>query len=272
MQLFLEKGKIKIKFQGKDTPEVQLEPFDQLLNDGLWHTTVLVLRKDEIILSMDRIPSKTVRFFDMFTGQTYLIGGGLHGMPGFIGCMRWIYVEGRYVNAETLPPERIYKVQENDITIKACQMIDRCHPNPCEHGGVCRQDNLDFYCDCGQAGYLGAVCHVPRHPLSCTAYKIDNPKSRKADIMLDVDGSGPLEPFWATCLFPAEIEAQTIIHHRNEHATEVRGYNSPGSYIQDIKYDAPFEQIVEVVNRSTYCQQKLKYECLNARLLNTPGI
>jgi hypothetical protein len=249
-----------------------LDPFDQKLNDGLWHSTQLILQKNKIILSIDGIPSTTVRSFDMLTGQTYLIGGGFHGVLGFIGCMRWIYIEGRYVNVETLPADKIFKVQENDITIKACQMIDRCHPNPCEHGGICKQDNLDFHCDCSLTGYLGAVCHVARHPLSCTAYKIDNPKSKRADVKLDVDGSGPLEPFWVTCLFPSDDESQTVVHHRNEMPTEVRGYHLPGSYIQDISYDAPFEQIVELVNRSTSCQQKLKYECLNARLLNTPGI
>ncbi|CAG2120806.1 unnamed protein product, partial [Medioppia subpectinata] len=227
VMLFLEKGKIIIKFQGSNTPVVQLEPFDPKLNDGLWHSVVLVLQKDKIILSIDHIPSITTRSFEMFTGQMYLIGGGYHGMTGFIGCMRWIYIEGRYVNVETLPADRVVKLQDSDITIKACQLIDRCHPNPCEHGGVCRQDNIDFYCDCALTGYLGAVCHVARHPLSCSAYKIDNPKSRKADVMLDVDGSGPLEPFWATCLFPTEDQSQIIIHHRNEEATEVRGYHLP---------------------------------------------
>lgn len=157
-----------------------------------------------------------------------------------------------------------------DILFNACQMIDRCHPNPCEHGGVCRQDNLDFNCDCSNTGYHGAVCHVARHPLSCSAYKIDNPRIRRADVMIDVDGSGPYEPFPVTCLFPSEERSQTILHHRNEAPTEVRGYSLAGSYIQDITYDAPFDQIVELVNRSYLCTQKLKYECRNARLLNTP--
>lgn len=248
-----------------------LEPFDQLLNDGSWHTVVLNLQTNKIILSIDGIPSETVRSFTMYTGQTYLIGGGFYGYAGFVGCMRWIYVEGRYVNVETLSPEKVIRIQENDITIKACQMIDRCHPNPCEHGGQCKQDNVDFGCDCTLTGYMGAVCHVSRHPLSCLAYKIDNPKSKKADVKLDVDGSGPLEPFYATCIFPSGERAQTIIHHRNENPTEVRGFHLPGSYAQDITYDTPFDQIVELVNRSYECKQKLKYECFNARLLNTPG-
>lgn len=269
--MYLEKGEIIIRIQGKNTPIVTLDPFDKILNDGLWHSTQLILQTNKIILSIDGIPSTTVRSFSMLTGQTYFIGGGYHGMTGFIGCLRWIYIEGRYVNVETLPREKIYRIQDSDITIKACQMIDRCHPNPCEHGGICRQDNLDFFCDCTFTGYLGAVCHVARHALSCSAYKIDNPKSKRADIKLDVDGSGPLEPFWATCVFPSDDRAQTILHHRNELTTTVKGYQGPGSYAQDITYDAPFEQVVELVNRSVFCSQKLKYECFNAKLLNSPG-
>lgn len=39
-------------------------------------------------------------------------------------------------------------------------MIDRCNPNPCKHGGNCRQNSLEFFCECGGTGYAGAVCHT----------------------------------------------------------------------------------------------------------------
>ncbi|XP_027198540.2 neurexin-4 isoform X2 [Dermatophagoides pteronyssinus] len=275
--IFLKDGKLTLKIQGVDpttgeeTPQVPLEPFDRKLNDGSWHNVQIALQRNRIILTLDGIPSTTIRTFQMQTGQKYTIGGGIQSYRGFIGCMRWIYIENRFINPELIGSENIHKVQESDITIKSCQMIDRCHPNPCEHGGTCKQNHLGFVCDCGDSGYLGAVCHVPRHPFSCTAFMNDNPNTKREDIKIDVDGSGPLEPFWVTCLQTAENTIETVIHHQNEASQKVQGFLQPGSYIQDIKYDAPLEQIVHLVNRSDNCRQKLKYECRNARLLNSPS-
>ncbi|KAF7493590.1 Neurexin-4 [Sarcoptes scabiei] len=275
--IYLKNSKLTLKIQGIDpisneeTPQVVLDPFEKKLNDGSWHNVQLSLQRNKILLYLDQIPSVTLRTFMMQTGQKYTIGGGVSPYRGLIGCMRWIYIENRFINPEMISPENIHKVQESDISIKSCQMIDRCHPNPCEHGGVCKQNHLDFVCDCGDRGYLGAVCHVPRHPFSCTAFINDNPNTKREDIKIDVDGSGPLEPFWVTCLQTAENTIETVIHHQNEAAQKVQGFAQPGSYMQDIKYDAPLEQIVHLVNRSDACRQKLRYECKNARLLNTPS-
>ncbi|XP_076366495.1 neurexin-4 isoform X2 [Tachypleus tridentatus] len=266
VKIFLEDGKIKIEIKGKGTPEVIIEPFDELLNDGKWHTTMIILMKDKIELHVDGRPSITKRTFSMQTGQEYLIGGGVYESQGFVGCMRYIYVEGRYIHVLSLPSNRYTE----GVVFDACQMFDRCNPNPCEHGGVCNQDWDEFTCECSKTGYTGAVCHVPRHPLSCEAYKIDNPSSKQVDIKIDVDGSGPLDPFPVTCEFPSDDETITVLHHKNEQPTDVKGFDKPGSYIRDIIYNAGMEQIVELVNRSYSCSQHLKYDCLNARLFNTP--
>lgn len=150
-------------------------------------------------------------------------------------------------------------------------MTDRCYPNPCEHGGICRQDHADFSCDCSKTGYAGAVCHVPRHPLSCDAYRIEFNISSKEQrsIMIDVDGSGPLKPFQITCDFK-NGKTQTHLNHKSETPTDVVGYEEPGRYVKEIIYNANFEQITVLVNKSYKCHQFLKYECKNARLFNTP--
>ena len=274
--MYLDYGKLVVKIQGVDpttnveTPDVRLEPFERKLNDGAWHNVQIALSRNRILITLDGIPSTTIRSFHMTSGQQYTVGGGVHEYRGFIGCMRWIYIESRFINPEAFNVENIYRQQEGDISLKACQMIDRCHPNPCEHGGVCRQNNLGFVCDCGDSGYLGAVCHVARHPISCTAFMNDNPGTKREDIKLDVDGSGPLEPFWVTCLQTADALIETIVHHQNEAPQRVQGFSQPGAYIQEFKYDAPMEQIVNLVNRSNHCHQKIAYECRNARLLNSP--
>lgn len=64
--------------------------------------------------------------------------------------------------------------------------------------------------------------------------------------------------------------AVTILHHKSERPTDVKGFNKPGSFIQNIIYNAEMEQIVQLVNRSYSCKQNLKYECYKARLLNSP--
>lgn len=38
--------------------------------------------------------------------------------------------------------------------------FNRCNPNPCEHGGICKQNWEEFKCDCDKTGYHGAVCHI----------------------------------------------------------------------------------------------------------------
>lgn len=266
VKLYLDAGRIRVELQGKKTPVVLLKPFDHLLNDGQWHRLILALQTNRIELHLDGVPSITTRLFSLETGSEYLVGGGVYGMRGFIGCMRYLYIEGRYINVLTLPPNQV----QGQVLRDACQMVDRCHPNPCEHGGVCKQDSIEFVCNCTDTGYAGAVCHVSLHPLSCEAYHMKKkPDETMANILIDVDGSGPLTPFPVECIFHPDNRSDTLVHHKNEMTTDVKGYREPGSFIQDIVYDAPMEQMVHLVNRSTLCRQRLTYECFNARLFDT---
>ncbi|RWS30064.1 neurexin-4-like protein, partial [Leptotrombidium deliense] len=272
VQLYLERGKIMIKVKGIDTPTdaISLDPFpNEVFNDGYWHRVSLYLETNRIILEVNGRPSITTRKFSMQSGIAYLIGGGIYGTTGFVGCMRYIYIQGKYIHVKTLAKEKIIS-RPGEILFDSCQMIDRCYPNPCEHGGTCRQTSLDFVCDCSHTGYTGAVCRVPKNALSCESFKMDNSDVKRVDIDIDVDGSGGLDPFPVTCIFSGESKTYTILHHKNEAPVLVQGYSEPGSFSQDITYDAEFDQILALVNRSHSCKQSLKYECLNARLLNTP--
>lgn len=267
--LSLKDGKFVTSIQGDQGPLVEIEPSDKLLNDGSWHTVQVLAREDLIILTIDDQVTMTRRKFKFESGREYYIGGVPGSRPGLIGCMRYVHIEGRYVSLGSLTPERMFRIQPNDVIIEACQMIDRCHPNPCEHGGVCKQNHVEFSCDCSKTGYLGAVCHVSRHPPSCEAYRIDYPKEKEKDILLDVDGSGPLEPFLVTCKFVSKGPTQTILHHRSENEIVVQGYDGKGAYIRSIDYYAPLESIKIITDRSASCNQFIKYNCVNARLFNT---
>ncbi|XP_017763103.1 PREDICTED: neurexin-4 isoform X1 [Eufriesea mexicana] len=270
VKLFLEDGKLKVDVQTKGSPQVILDNFDEKFNDGKWHQVILTISKNSLVLNVDRTPMRTKRMLEIITGPVYMIGGmiGIESNRGFVGCMRMISIDGNY----KLPTD--WKVEEycckNEIVFDACQMMDRCNPNPCKHSGVCRQNSDEFFCDCANTGYTGAVCHTSLNPLSCEAYKNINSVNQRADIKIDVDGSGPLKPFPVVCEFYTDGRVITILRHNNERMTPVDGFQEPGSFVQDIIYDADMDQIEAFLNRSTNCRQRISYECAHSKLFNSP--
>ncbi|CAB4025534.1 Hypothetical predicted protein, partial [Paramuricea clavata] len=74
-------------------------------------------------------------------------------------------------------------------------------------------------------------------------------------------GGGTL-PFAVYCDMTSKNEVGvTVIGHNSESRTKVNGYEQRGSYRKDITYDVTIEQIVAVINESSYCEQFIKYEC-----------
>ncbi|XP_018060131.1 PREDICTED: neurexin-4 isoform X1 [Atta colombica] len=270
VKLYLEEGKLKVDIQTHNNPITNLDNFYEKFNDGKWHQIILTIFKNSLILNVDGRPMKTERLLDMITGSYYFIGGtiGSESNHGFVGCMRMISIDGNY----KLPTD--WKDEEycckNEVVFDTCQMVDRCNPNPCKHFGVCRQNSDEFFCDCANTGYAGAVCHTSLNPLSCQAYKNMNSVNQRVEIKIDVDGSGPLKPFPVTCEVLSDGRVMTFLHHSNEQLTPVDGFQEPGSFIQDINYDADFDQIEALLNRSISCTQRISYECKHSKLFNTP--
>ena len=55
------------------------------------------------------------------------------------------------------------RIERNAYTVKYysftfCKGINRCLPNPCKHGGVCRNVNYNSYVCICQPGYEGNHC------------------------------------------------------------------------------------------------------------------
>lgn len=69
---------------------------------------------------------------------------------------------------------------------------------------------------------------------------------------------------------PADGRIVTKLHHRSEEDTTVDGFQEPGSFVQNIIYDAEAEQIEALINRSSSCWQHISYMCRNSRLFNSP--
>ncbi|CAH1134406.1 unnamed protein product [Ceutorhynchus assimilis] len=276
--IYLEQGKIKVELVTPGNPKVVFDNYQETFNDGRWHVLVLSIKTNDITFSVDNRPMKTVRLLKIMTGSVYLFAGGISPalgysnivFQGFIGCMKTIRIDGN----SKLPTDWI-KDEEyfhtDHVKIDSCRMTDRCYPNPCQHGGICKQNAVEFMCDCKGTGYGGAVCHSSINSLSCQAYKNIQAVGQKAEIKIDVDGSGPLAPFPVTCQFSADGTVSTILHHSSEATTTVDGFQEPGSFVQDIQYEADDDQIVALINRSDTCTQNIQYACKQARLFNSPS-
>lgn len=131
-----------MEFETPNNPRITIDNYEEAFNDGRWHTVVLTISKDLLILSVDYRPMRTVRRLRMTTGGDYYIAGGVRKelgrlsreMPGLIGCMRSIGIDGNF----KLPVDWTLQEYccEGEVLFDSCRMVDRCNPNPCEHGGV----------------------------------------------------------------------------------------------------------------------------------------
>lgn len=175
VKVYLEDGRVKTEIKtdekeyhssGDHRRGIILDNYDEEFNDGRWHILVLTIRPNSLVLEIDQRPMRTEKLFSIITGAWYYIGGSktkeinniINNRDGFIGCMRQISVDGNF----KLPHD--WKEEDfcckGEILMDACHMVDRCNPNPCKHRGTCRQNSLEFFCDCGSSGYSGAVCHT----------------------------------------------------------------------------------------------------------------
>lgn len=286
VKVFLEDGRVKTEIKtdekefhstGDHRRGIVLDNYDEQFNDGRWHSLILTIKENSLVIEIDQRPMRTEKLFKILTGAYYYIGGSktkeIHNImgsrDGFLGCMRQISVDGNFKLPHDWKDEDF--CCKNEILMDACHMVDRCNPNPCKHNGVCRQNSYEFFCDCGNSGYSGAVCHTSLNPLSCQAFKNVQTVGQKANIKIDVDGSGPLDPFDVTCEFLTDGRVLTVLGHSSEHSTVVDSFQEPGSYDQTIEYNARMPQIEALLNRSRECSQRLIYSCRNARLFNSPS-
>ena len=62
-----------------------------------------------------------------------------------------------------------------------------------------------------------------------------------------------------------------VYHEHANMEVEVDGYQEPGSYVRPINYDTHRENFDELVDRSSYCEQFIKWRCRDAKLLSDAG-
>lgn len=95
VKIYLEDGKVKVEIKTGNNPRAILDNYDEQFNDGRWHSLVLTIATNSLVLDINQRPMRTTRILSMSTGGIYLIGGG-KTKDGFVGCMRMISVDGNY--------------------------------------------------------------------------------------------------------------------------------------------------------------------------------
>ena len=98
--------------------------------------------------------------------------------------------------------------------------------------------------------------------------------SVSGNYVIDPDGKGGLAPFTVYCdMADKNGVGVTVISHDSESRTKVRdglGYGDQGSYSRDIRYTgASLSQLASLTGVSSHCEQFIKYECYDSRLLRT---
>ena len=96
--------------------------------------------------------------------------------------------------------------------------------------------------------------------------------SVSGNYVIDPDGEGGLAPFTVYCDMTAKNGVGvTVISHDSESRTKVRdglGRAGAGSYSRDIHYTgASLSQLASLTRVSSHCEQFIKYECHDSRLL-----
>ena len=96
--------------------------------------------------------------------------------------------------------------------------------------------------------------------------------SVSGNYVIDPDGEGGLAPFTVYCDMTAKSGVGvTVVSHDSESRTKVRdglGYGAAGSYSRDIHYTGTsLSQLASLTRVSSHCEQFIKYECDNSRLL-----
>ncbi len=128
------------------------------LNDGQWHEISLLLTQYRFNITVDFEPEfsfarNNLSTTDRFTFSTN--GDQVNretAISGFVGCIRQLVMSGTQIlprdlisNLTALANDnrpRIGSIVNHGVLVDACEMFDRCTPNPCRHGGMCHQVRL----------------------------------------------------------------------------------------------------------------------------------
>ena len=105
---------------------------------------------------------------------------------------------------------------------------------------------------------------------SCSNLKKIRPRAESGSYVIDPDGEGGLLPMYDVICDMTDKNGVgvAVISHDSENRTQVKGYETPGSYSRDIHYTgASLSQLASLIRVSIHCEQFIKYECYHSILL-----
>ena len=134
------------------------------LNDGQWHEVSLLLTQYRFNITVDYEPEFSFTRNNLSTTDRFTFSSNGDqvnretAINGFVGCIRQLVMSGIQILPRDLT-SNVSVIRNNDnrprtgtvinhgVLIDACEMFDRCIPNPCGHGGVCYQVRIHFIDD-----------------------------------------------------------------------------------------------------------------------------
>ena len=172
LKITLDNSRLQVAYQELAI----IDSFDMAYNDGKWHSVALAIQGSFVNLTVDNeiLVRKTTQKDSEF-GSQFLIGGNHFEAyyPGFIGCLKNIQLLGFPI----IQLEMDGIEHSGDILEDRCVIDDKCVPNPCQHGGLCKQNSTAFTCEC-ENGYGGPLCHTSINYRSCHDFALANPDTR----------------------------------------------------------------------------------------------
>lgn len=109
-------------------------------------------------------------------------------------------------------------------------------------------------------------------PKSCDeyfAFSGSNKTVADVNVLLDIDGQGPLQPIRVKCKQTLFTASYTIINHDQSAPVDVQGFSGRGEGQIVFNYDVPRSSLLELICRHNKCSQELVFECFGGTRLNT---
>lgn len=207
-------GKVSfnITFNHLIGPEKKVSISTGSIDDGDWHSVKIRIEKKQnsMILQVDQAIKtfvfqrhfKLTRELGKFT-KSLRLGGPSISLPGFVGCLQNIHLDGKNVTRESLKPAQMIGITNS------CIPKDLCFPNPCLNGGNCSQDHGQFSCKCPKNLFKGEHCERSIYKRTCDEIKKSG-RTRNGTYRISPNG---VDSFNVYCNMNHKLGAATIIRH-----------------------------------------------------------
>ena len=139
--------------------------------------------------------------------------------------------------------------------------------NDCHQRASCTNERGSYSCKCNH-DYQGNGFKCSPKNISCSVIR-KYFSIVSGNYKIDPDGAGGLPPFTVYCdMSDKNGVGVTVISHDSERRTHVKGCYPQGCFSRDIHYTgASLPQLASLTRVSSHCEQFIKYECWDSRLL-----